>query len=65
MPTILFLTIIHGIAGLISMLFRHSDAIQQTDWDFETQSNISFTESTSTFGRPSSEFCLGVQGDEV
>lgn len=57
---VLFLTIIHGIADLISVLFRHSNEIQQTNWDFgkftarntvvstnfltETQSNISFTE---------------------
>jgi hypothetical protein len=27
------LTIIHGIADLISMLLRRPDEIQQTDWD--------------------------------
>ena len=34
MPPKLFLTIIHGITDLISMLFQHSDAIQQTDGNF-------------------------------
>lgn len=32
MAMVLFLAIIHGIADLISMLFRHSDVIQQPDW---------------------------------
>jgi len=34
MATILLLTIIHGIADLVSMLFRRSDETQQTDWNF-------------------------------
>lgn len=33
MAKILHLTIIHGIADLISMLLRRSDEIQHTDWN--------------------------------